>query len=162
MAEYHFRPLTEADRPLFDTWLAQPHIGGWWADAETEWQLLAEEFGKGSTDMRIVELNGAPFAYVQDYDAHHWPMPQYNDLPRRTRAVDTFLGAPEFLGRGHASGYLRQRGDELLTAYSMIAVDPAADNLRALATYERAGFKRRRTCPCEDGDMVTVMTRTLS
>lgn len=159
MAEYHFRPLEPADKPLFEAWLSEPHIGGWWQDADTEWALVQEDMVTGATDMRIVELDGTPFAYVQDYDAHHWPMPQYADLPRGSRAMDTFLGHPDYLGKGHASGYLRQRSAALLERYPLVAVDPDPANVNAIRCYARAGFVRRRTRMGEDGDRVVVMTR---
>lgn len=159
MADYTFRPLQRSDRLLFDDWLAQPHIGGWWRDAQTEWALVEEDMATGATDQRIVEHNGVPFAYVQDYDAHHWPMPQYADLPRGSRALDTYLGAPDFLGKGHASAYLKERSDALLAKYPVVAVDPDPENTRAVRCYENAGFVRRKTCPSEDGDLVAVMTR---
>ncbi|WP_417259524.1 GNAT family N-acetyltransferase [Celeribacter sp.] len=159
MADYRFRPLTPADKPLFVAWLAAPHIGGWWQDGETEWALVAQEFGTGRVDMRVVEQGGTPFAYVQDYGVHEWEMPQYADLPRRARALDTFLGDVAFLGKGHAARYLRQRCDALLADYSLVAVDPAPDNTRAIRAYAAAGFVQRKTCIGEEGDPVTVMTR---
>lgn len=161
MAEYHFRPLTRADFPMIHDWLAQPHIGGWWGDGATETALMAEDMDTDPvpTDMRIVELDGRPFAYVQDYNAHHFNMPQYAALPRDSRAMDTFLGDPAYLGRGHAAGYLAQRIAELRRSYPLVAVDPDPTNTRAIHTYARAGLRPRWTVPCEDGDLVTVMTQ---
>jgi aminoglycoside 6'-N-acetyltransferase len=157
MAEYTFRPLTRDDYPLFHIWLAEPHIAGWWGDAETELSLIEADFDSNVTDMYIVELDGHPFAYVQDYDAHHWPMPQYADLPPKARALDTFVGDPAYLGKGHASGYLAQRLADLRRHYPVVAVDPDPTNTRAIAAYARAGFRHDRVTPCEDGDLVQVM-----
>lgn len=160
MADYTFRPLERADYPMVRRWLAEPHIGGWWGDGETELRLIDADMATAPvpTDMRIVEYRGQPFAYVQDYDAHHFDMPQYKDLPPKTRAMDTFLGDPAFLGQGHASGYLAQRISELRRHYPMVAVDPDPANLRAIRTYSRAGLRHRWTTTGEDGDPVNVMT----
>ncbi|GAA3864499.1 GNAT family N-acetyltransferase [Celeribacter arenosi] len=159
MADYLFRPLVPADRARIVAWLAQPHIGGWWQDGDTEWPLLAAEFGTGRCDMRVVETGGVPFAFVQDYDVRTWPMPQYDDLPEGARAMDTFLGNPAYIGRGHGAGYIRARADALLAQFPLVAVDPSPENTRAIRAYTAAGFVPRCTTPCEDGDPVTVMTR---
>lgn len=154
---YSFRPITRDDLPLFKNWLDQPHINGWWGDSGTEARLVKDDIGTDHIDMRIVEHDGAPFAYVQDYNAHHWPMPHYRDLPKDARALDTFLGDPTYLGQGHASGYLRARLDDLRQSYPMVAVDPDPKNTRAIAAYTRAGFRPTHIAPCEDGDPVQVM-----
>ena len=104
---YSFPRLTRADYPLMRDWLAQPHVRAWWGDPD-------EEIDTGPTDMRLVVLDGHPFAYVQDYPVHHWPLPQYAGFPPGARGVDTFLGDPAYLGRGHAARYLRQRCGALL------------------------------------------------
>ena len=161
MAEYTFRPLTRADFPMICDWLTEPHIGGWWGDGETETALMTADLEADPvpTDMRIVELDGAPFAYVQDYDVHHFDMPHYASLPPQSRATDTFLGDPAYLGQGHAVGYLSQRLSDLRRRYPLVAVDPDMQNKHAIHTYARAGLRRRWTAPNEDGTLVAVMTQ---
>ncbi|SDE85072.1 GNAT family N-acetyltransferase [Limimaricola pyoseonensis] len=158
--EYRFRPLVLADRALFEHWLAQPHIAGWWGDAETEWALIEEDWREGRPiDMRIVEIGGHPFAYTQDYEAHAYDMPHYADLPRGARGMDSFLGDPAYLGQGHGAGFIRARARELLEAGApLVAVDPATDNQRAIAAYRRAGFRSVGTRTSEDGTPVRLMT----
>ena len=158
MANYAFRPLTRAEYLMIRGWLNQPHIGGWWGAPDHEIGLMDEELGMGRCDMRIVEADGVPFAFVQDYDARTWEMPHYADLPQGARGLDTFLGDPAFLGRGHAAGYLRARAEDLARRYPTITVDPSPDNTRAVATYRRAGFEGDQVLPCEDGDPVLVLT----
>ncbi len=156
---YTFRPLTRADYPLIRGWLDQPHVGGWWGDSAIEIALMEEDFGNGPTVMRIVELDGNPFAFVQDYPAHHWPAPQFADQPRDARAIDTFLGDPAYLGQGHVKRYLHQRSEHLIAkGYSAIVVDADPTNTRALAAYRGAGFVPVAERVCDDGDMVLVMT----
>ncbi len=158
MPDYGFRAMTAADLPLFRRWLDQPHMAGWWADGATEARLVAEEFGQTRVDMRIVTADGIPFAYVQDYDVQTFDAPQFADLPTGARAVDTFLGDPAFLGQGHGTAYLKQRATELRKTAPLVAVDPDPANTRAIAAYRRAGFTFHRLTPCQDGDMVHVMT----
>lgn len=157
---YRFEALTRADFPMIHDWLSQPHIGGWWGTGWAETKLMDEDLGSGKTDMRIVwhVASERPFAYVQDYDVRAWPAPQYADLAEGARALDTFLGDPTYLGKGHASAYLRARASELVAAGApLVAVDPDPENTRAIATYAKAGFSGDRIAPCEDGDPVRIM-----
>ncbi|OSP55696.1 GNAT family N-acetyltransferase [Pseudoruegeria sp. SK021] len=156
--EYTFLPVTRADIPRLRHWLSGAHIGGWWGDPETEIALIGADMDSGQADMRIVWHEGTPFAFVQDYPAHHWPAPHYADLPKAARALDTFLGDPDFLGQGHASGYLRSRAQALLDRGApCVCVDPDPTNLRAIAAYEKAGFDGSEIRDCDDGDKVRVM-----
>lgn len=159
---YTFPRLTRADYPLMRGWLAQPHVRAWWGDPETEIAMIDEDIDSngngGPTDMRLVALDGQPFAYVQDYPAHHWPMPHYAAFPPGTRAVDTFLGDPAFLGQGHAPRYLRQRCTDLVAqGATAVVMDPDPDNERAVRAYRRAGFVPRGIAPNEEGAPALVM-----
>lgn len=154
---YTFRPITRDDLPMFKAWLANPHIQGWWAEGGVEARLIEEELDTSNIDMRIVEHDGTPFAYVQDYNVHRWGLPQYSDLPKTARALDTFLGDPAYLGKGHATGYLRARLNDLHPTYPIVAVDPDPENTRAIAAYARAGFRPTKLTVCHDGDPVQVM-----
>ena len=149
--------MTRADYPMFRDWLAQPHIGGWWAEGSVELRLIEDEMDAQRVDMRIVTLDGHPFAFVQDYNAHAFGAPQYADQPEDARALDMFLGDPGYLGEGHASGFLRQRVADLLRDAPCVLVDPDPANTRAIATYRRAGFRPLAIRPCEDGGPVQVM-----
>ena len=92
--------------------------------------------------MRIVSLRGRAFAYAQDYDVHAWPQAHLAHLPRGSRAIDTFIGPPSMIGRGHGPAYLSLLAERLSAEGApLVAIDPAIDNLRARRAYERAGFR---------------------
>ena len=155
--DYGFRKMTRADYPLFRDWLVHPHIDGWWGEPDEELRLIEDEIDGTEVDMRIVTLQDHPFAFEQDYNAHAFGAPQYADQAPKARALDMFLGDPACLGRGHASGFLRARVNQLLQDYPCVLVDPDPTNTRAIATYTRAGFVPLLVRPCEDGDPVQVM-----
>ncbi len=157
MAKYTIRKLTRADYPMFEGWLNQPHIDGWWDSAGVELRLIEEDMEKDIVQMHIALCDGTPFAYIQDYNAHAFDAPQYADQPEDARAIDTFLGDPAFLGQGHGSGYIAARLSELRRSYPVVLADPDPKNTRAIAAYARAGFRPLDICPCEDGDPVQVM-----
>ena len=155
--DYIFAPVTRADFPLLDRWRSEPHVRERWELPERELEMIARDLEDGVVDMRIVQHGGRPFAYVQDYPAHHWDMPHYA-FPPGTRAIDTFLEEPDMLGRGHAARYLRARAAALLAeGFPAVVIDPDPSNERAVRAYRRAGFAGDRIAPCEDGDPVIVM-----
>ncbi len=155
---YEFRKITRADYPMLRRWLAEPHIDGWWGTSDAEIALIEQDIDTGPTDMRIVSLDGHPFAYVQDGEIRHWFAPHYADYPGTSSSVDTFIGEPDYLGRGHAGSYLRQRAEELLSnGAAHVLIDPSPENRRALRAYRAAGFQDIAIRPCEDGTPVIVM-----
>jgi aminoglycoside 6'-N-acetyltransferase len=153
---HDFVPLTRADCPPMRHRLAQPHVRAWLGDPDEEIAPIGEDIETGPTDMRPVTHEGRPFANVQDYPAHRWPMPQYAGFPPGTRAMDTFLGDPAFLGQGHAPRCLRARA-LLAQGYPAVVIDPDPANERAVRAYRRAGFRADGILPCEGGDPVIVM-----
>jgi aminoglycoside 6'-N-acetyltransferase len=156
--EYRFEPVTRDDYPLLRRWLAEPHVRAWWGEPEEEIALIDEDLGNGPTDMRIV-WQARPFAYVQDYPAHHWPMPHFASFPDGARGIDTFLGETAWLGRGHAAAYLRQRAEALLAAGApAVVTDPDPANLRGVRAWRAAGFSGDTVAPCEDGSPVLVLS----
>jgi aminoglycoside 6'-N-acetyltransferase len=158
MSEYTFRPMTRADYPMFSHWLDQPHIEGWWQEGATELRLIEDDLKTGLVDMRIAELGGTPFAFIQDYNAHAFGAPHYVDYNKDARAVDTFLGDSAFLGKGHGAGYIGASIAELRKSYPLVIVDPETRNTRAIAAYARAGFRKDKPATCEDGTPVQIMT----
>lgn len=157
MAEYTFRKFKRADYEMFECWLNQPHIDGWWESADLELRLIEQDMERDIVQMHIALCDGVPFAYIQDYNAHAFDAPHYADQAENARAIDTFLGDPAYLGQGHGSGYIAARLSELRRSYPAILTDPDVKNTRAIAAYARAGFRPLDIKPCEDGDPVQVM-----
>ncbi|MEM6729202.1 MAG: GNAT family N-acetyltransferase [Pseudomonadota bacterium] len=157
MSAYSFRAITREDLPMFKAWLAEPHIEGWWGEPGVEARLVEEELDAPRVDMRLACHGGTPFAFIQDYGAHAFSAPQYEDQPDDARAIDTFLGDPAYLGRGHGARYIAARVADLRARFPCIVTDPDPANTRAIAAYSRAGFRALDTRPCEDGDLVQVM-----
>jgi len=108
--------------------------------------------------MRIVSFQDVPFAYAQDYDVASWPPQHFAGLPPGTRAIDTFIGEPIMIGRGHGSRFLRVLAQRLLGAGApLVAIDPDVGNLRAQRAYEKAGFRRHAVVDTREGPAVLML-----
>ena len=108
--------------------------------------------------MRIVSFRGQAFAYSQDYEVHSWPQAHLADLPWGSRAVDSFIGPPSMLGRGHGARYLRLLGERLWAEGApLVVIDPNVDNRRARRAYQKAGFFCERRVATEVGLAVLMV-----
>jgi aminoglycoside 6'-N-acetyltransferase len=138
---YSFRDARPDDMPLLRGWLRTPEVVRWWGDPAEQAAMLEEDLSEPDMEMRIVSLDAKPFAYAQDYAVDRWPQPHFAGLPPGSRAIDSFIGEPKMIGRGHGSAYLRLLAARLRgEGAPVVAIDPAADNIRARRAYEKAGF----------------------
>jgi aminoglycoside 6'-N-acetyltransferase len=138
-APYSFRPINDADLPMLVRWRAMPHVIEWWGDP-----ALEDDEAK-LDDPRIaawvIEHEGRPFAYAQDYDVHGWPNHPFAHLPPGSRGIDQYIGEPDMLDRGHGSAFVRAHVARLFAdGAPAVGTDPHPDNGRARRAYEKAGF----------------------
>lgn len=142
MRAYQFRPLVEGDLALVARWRAAEHVKEWWGEPSVEDER--EKLADPRIAMWIVELDGRPFAFSQDYDVHGWSPHPFSYLPPRSRGIDQYIGEPDMLDRGHGSAFVRQHVERLLAAGApAIGTDPHPSNARARRAYEKAGFAVR-------------------
>ncbi|SFR33626.1 aminoglycoside 6'-N-acetyltransferase [Yoonia tamlensis] len=159
MRNYDFRLLTQDDLTLLRRWYSAAHVKVWWPDTDAQIARITADMENPQVAMHIVELSHLPFAFISDFDARTSAKPEFADLPVGTRVVETFVGNPDFLGPGHAAGYIEAWVRALRRSYSLVAVGPITTDTRAISIYRQAGFHNRRLAPTRDGKLVQVMTR---
>jgi aminoglycoside 6'-N-acetyltransferase len=139
---YAFRPVARRDLALLRAWLRTPQVARWWGDPQEQAALIEADLDEPRMVMTIVTFEDRPFAYAQHYDVHVWPQPHFAPLPWGSRAIDSFIGAPDMIGRGHGAAYLRLLAERLRAEGApVVAIDPNVDNFRARRAYEKAGFR---------------------
>jgi aminoglycoside 6'-N-acetyltransferase len=155
---YTFRPAGVHDLPLLERWLRTAEVVRWWGDPQEQAALLRADLGDPRMVMRIVSLAGRPFAYAQDYDVHIWPQPHFAGLPPGTRSIDSFIGEPDLIDKGHGSRFLRLLA-QLLRADGapVVAIDPDVENLRARRAYAKAGFRGEAVVETGAGPAVLML-----
>jgi aminoglycoside 6'-N-acetyltransferase len=140
-SRYTIRPVNREDLPLLQRWLRAPEVVRWWGEPSGQAALLEEDLDEPAMRMWIVEYDGRPFAYAQDYEVHAWPQAHLAHLAAGSRALDTFIGESDMIGVGHGSVYLRALAQRMHgEGVPVVAIDPAAQNFRARRAYARAGF----------------------
>jgi aminoglycoside 6'-N-acetyltransferase len=155
---YSFRPATANDLPRLRRWLNATEVRRWWGDPSEQFELLRGDLNEPLMAMRIVSFRGRPFAYAQDYDVHSWPQPHLSHLPKGSRAMDSFIGWPSMIGRGHGHAYLRLLAARLCAEGApLVAIDPAEGNLRAQRAYEKARFRVEASVVTETGPAVLML-----
>lgn len=155
---YEFRPATPVDLPMLRQWLRTPEVIRWWGDPEEQAALLQEDLNEPRMVMRIVSFEGGPFAYAQDYAVHVWPQLHFAHLPFGARAIDSFIGEPDMIGRGHGSAFLRLLAERLRAEGApVVAIDPDIENLRARRAYEKAGFRGDAVVETGEGPAVLMV-----
>jgi len=139
---YTFRELRRDDLKVIAKWLAEPHVAQWWGDPAKGLQEIEAALGDIATEPVMVEMDGRPIAYLQNYDPHLEDDHPYQDQPTGTLGLDISIGVPELVGKGHGSGIIRQFAAELFAeGVPRLIVDPHPDNVRAIRAYSRAGFE---------------------
>lgn len=139
-APYLFRLVTSDDLALLRAWRSHPHVISWWGAPEVE--DGEESLADPRISMWIVEHEGRPFAYAQDYTPHGWDVHHFAHLPPGSRGIDQYIGEPDMLDKGHGAAFVRQHCARLFAAGApAIGTDPHPDNGRAIRAYEKAGFK---------------------
>lgn len=140
---YDFRAVTEADLPMLEAWLAEPHVVEWWDEGpDAGLAEIVEAMDSVETEPLIVELAGRPIAYIQSYDPHLEDGHPYQDQPFGTLGIDITIGIPDLVGKGHGSRIVGQFADMLFEEGApRVVIDPDPKNLRAIRAYEKAGFR---------------------
>lgn len=154
---YSFRMVCGADLPLLHEWLRTDEVSRWWGNPDKQFALLEDDLQNPLMTMQIVSADCRLFAYVQDYDVHSWPQDHFRELPAGSRAIDSFIGEPDMIGRGHGSTFLRLLARRLIAnGAPLIAIDPELSNVRARRAYAKAGFREVGFYQTGDGEVVLM------
>lgn len=142
MKPYGIRPADAADLPRLRRWRAEPHVIRWWGEPDVE--PPEETLAEPAVTAWVVEHEGQPFAFIQDYGVHDWSPHHFDYLPSGARGMDVYIGEAVFVGRGHGPRFLRQHVDAMFAqGVPAVGIDPHPDNAAAQAAFRKAGFTLR-------------------
>ena len=137
--QYSFRKVTLDDLDMLTGWQSNPHVREWWGSDEPYGEA---DLADPRVARWIVSNAERPFAFMQDYTVHGWEDHHFASLPKGSRGIDQYIGAPEMVGAGHGSAFIMMRIQALFDeGVPVIATDPHPDNARAIAVYKKLGFE---------------------
>ncbi len=140
--EVALRKATLVDLPTLRSWDEEPHVVA--ADPNDDWNWEVELAREPEwREQLVAEVNGQPIGFVQIIDpaaeeSHYW-----GDCGPGHRAIDIWIGPPEFLGRGFGTEIMTRAIERCFADPSVasILIDPLFDNDGARRFYERLGFE---------------------
>ncbi len=141
-ARISLRQATPDDATLLRHWDDQTHVIA--SDPNDDWHWETElAYHPDWREQLVAELDGRPIGFVQIIDPAREETRYWGDVPANLHAVDIWIGEAEDLGKGYGITMMRlalQRcfADEAVTA---VLIDPLESNRRALAFYEKMGFR---------------------
>lgn len=154
-----FIPLQKSHFPLLLKWLCVLHVEEWWSEQEPiteqfvtqKYETYVEGYKANEAGDRkpifafVICYDDTPIGYIQYYDVRDFGREEFesikNFLPLRCAALDFYLGESSFLGKGLGAEVLRLFLKECISQnFDACYVDPEKENVRALATYKKAGF----------------------
>ena len=153
--DIHFAPLSETHFPLLLKWLEEPHVKSWWDRDISYTQALVEEKytsyvdgyklengEKKTISAFIIYVDNNPIGLIQIYKLQDFARKALLiDFPESLAAIDFFIGDINYIGKGLGAEILKSFDYK---GYENILVDPDMDNIAAIKTYEKAGFKKVR------------------
>jgi len=157
-----FKPLTEADLPLLNDWLARPHVAEWWGPADSVDELREDFLSGGTTRAFIAWGDGEAIGFVQCYvvmgSGEGW---WEEETDPGARGIDQFLAGEALLNRGLGRAMVRAFVDQLFEdpAVTVVQTDPSPDNPRAIRCYAAAGFEAVGEVVTPDGPALLMRCR---
>lgn len=127
------RPVQPQDAQRLTEILATPEVARWWPGFDAA-RVDSDLINATDTKVFAVEADGQVVGSIQYVEE---PSVEY-----RHASIDVFLD-PAWHGKGLGTDAVRTLARHLVhdRGHHRLAIDPAADNERAIRTYRRVGFR---------------------
>ena len=137
--------MTIHDVALLVRWDDDPDVAAAIGGRGAEWYDWRAEFARDIPwrELLIAEEDGRPIGFLQLIDASKDESHYWGDVEPGTWAVDIWIGSPDDRGRGLGAVAMKLALDHVFNQHGAetVVIDPAVDNRRAIAFYERLGFE---------------------
>ncbi|MGI8700663.1 MAG: GNAT family N-acetyltransferase [Nocardioidaceae bacterium] len=144
-----FRPMTDADLGSVARWQAAPHARQWWDGAGGDEQALRLRYGprlagQDPTRMWVVEVDGRPVGFLQDYRVGDHPDYAAKTADPAAVGFDYLLGEPSLIGRGLGTRMIWEFCRDVLRRdypdAAHFTASPSHRNHRSRRVLEKCGF----------------------
>ncbi len=132
--EVTLRTPLATDVPRLAEILGEPSVAAWWGEFDRD-RVAAELIdARHDEEGFVIEHEGEVIGYIQ--------VAEENEPDFRHAGIDLFLRT-DAQGRGLGPDAIRTLAIHLIDdrGHHRLTIDPAADNVRAIAAYAKLGFK---------------------
>jgi aminoglycoside 6'-N-acetyltransferase len=147
--EITVRKLEMKDEELLVSWLSNPKLLEYYEgrDRPHDVVMVRKHFYMDDDETRcIFEYHRKPIGYIQFYQLEEESRNEYgyNNSDVRIYGMDQFIGETEYWNKGIGTKLVKSMIDYLINynKADKIVMDPQAWNERAIACYEKCGFKK--------------------
>lgn len=153
--EISLRGLQEEDAPLLLKWLTNPRVLEYYEGRDSGFDLdrIREKFFNREEELTpcIIQYQSLPIGYLQFYPVLGEGQREYGLLPTDAvlYATDQFIGETAYWNRGIGQALMKAVTDYLFDEQSAdsVILDPQCRNKRAIACYEKVGFRKIKLLP---------------
>lgn len=152
------RPVDiDNDVLLIHAWLADPEVNRWYSEGEHSLEHYRQKFAPEPTTHKFIMcIDAIPVGYLQAYRLSDEP--EYAaqlGLDHDAVSIDLFIGNADYRNRGWGSVILRVALDQIVFGQmkaEFACINPDPENIRAVRSYEKAGFRGERIVWIEDDE----------
>ena len=150
------RPVEiESDVHLLYRWLGDADVNRWYREGEHTIENYRLRFAPEPTTRKfIIEIDAEPAGYLQAYRLSDEPAYATQlELGHDAVSIDLFLGEATFRGAGWGNVVLQAALEQIVfgeMAAEWACINPDPENLRAVKSYEKAGFGGDRVVWVQD------------
>ncbi|WP_270182244.1 GNAT family N-acetyltransferase [Alkalihalobacillus sp. CinArs1] len=139
------RSLAPGDEDLLLKWLTNDHVLKYYEGRDRPYTLNRikdDYFDRNDVVGCIVSYDKAPIGYIQFYRSYSIA---WVSLPDGTYGMDQFIGEPSYWNKGIGTELVKMVVEFLVKEKeaALIVMDPQVWNDRAIACYEKVGFKKK-------------------
>jgi aminoglycoside 6'-N-acetyltransferase len=152
-----FRPMTAADLPLVERWLAEPHTQPWWPPSDLE-EITQAVHGEVGVEPWILLVDGRDAGYFQAYDVgsdeEYARACATVGVDRGTAGMDYLIGDPELIGHGLGTVAIARFVADIVFArgpWPAVCAGPDPANRASIRVLEKNGFRHVGTIETAHG-----------
>jgi len=133
-AQVSLRPASADDVPALAAIRATPEVHRWWRGEGDMRSEITADLADEDTQTFVIEHDGHVVGAIQ------WSAE--NEPDYRHASIDIYLD-PKVHGRGWGADAVRTLARHLIDEHKFhrLVIDPAADNVAAIASYSKVGFR---------------------
>ncbi|MBN2536082.1 MAG: GNAT family N-acetyltransferase [Spirochaetales bacterium] len=153
-ANIAFRLMTIDDLPVMHKWLNTPEVMEWYEKNGMPLSRVTEKYTKYithelPTDAYIITYSMSAIGYIQTYLIRNHPVyERYVQSESGDAGLDLFIGETSYMNRGPGKIIVTLFLKQIVFSSDQVKaciVGPEPNNIRAIKTYEKAGFRYYKT-----------------